>query len=160
MEDEVGSLKDDFGEPKKVVVVSGYFDPLHVGHLEMMKLSKELGHKLVVIVNNDVQTRLKKGFNFMHEADRVKIIEELGVVDEVFLSVDKDASVCESLKAVNPDIFANGGDRHQGEFPEAVICRELGIEMIDEMGAKIRSSSELVEEANRIKEELSEEERF
>lgn len=148
---------EDEAEKKKVVVVSGYFDPLHVGHLEMMKLSKELGHKLVVIVNNDVQTRLKKGFNFMHEADRVKIIEELGVVDEVFLSIDKDASICESLRAVNPDIFANGGDRHQGEVPEAVICRELGIEMIDEMGAKIRSSSELVEEARKNEEVLGDE---
>ena len=70
MEDEI--------EEEKVVVVSGYFDPLHVGHIEYMKKSRELGHKLVVIVNNDKQTHLKKGFNFMHEEDRMNIIRELG----------------------------------------------------------------------------------
>ncbi|MBU3924259.1 MAG: adenylyltransferase/cytidyltransferase family protein [Nanoarchaeota archaeon] len=145
-------------EEEKVVVVSGYFDPLHVGHIEYMKMSKELGHKLIVIVNNDVQAHLKKGFNFMHEEDRVKIIRELGFVDEVFLSIDKDCSVCESLRAINPHIFANGGDRHQGEVPEAVVCRELGIAMMDGMGEKIRSSSELVEEAKKkeIKKALEE----
>lgn len=128
----------------KVVVVSGYFDPIHVGHIEMMKLSKELGDKLVVIVNNDHQTALKKGKSFMNENDRVSIIKELGIVDEVFLSIDKDKSVSESLRAIKPDIFANGGDRHVEEVPEAKVCRECGIEMVDGVGAKIRSSSGLI----------------
>ena len=111
----------------RTVVVSGYFDPLHVGHLEMIKLAKQLGDKLIVIVNNDYQTSLKKGRPFMKQEERLKIIKALRDVDKVFLSIDKDKSICESLRVIKPDIFANGGDRHQGEIPEAKICKELGI---------------------------------
>ena len=125
----------------KVVAVSGYFDPLHVGHLEYLELAAQLGDKLVVIVNNDEQANLKKGRSFMKEDDRVAIIKALRCVDEAFLSIDKERSVCESIKAVNPDIFANGGDRTTGEVPETKVCRELGIEIVDNLGAKIRSSS-------------------
>ncbi len=125
----------------KVVAVSGYFDPLHVGHLEYLELAAQLGDKLVVIVNNDAQAQLKKGRSFMKEDDRVAIIKALRCVDEVFLSIDKEKSVCESIRAVHPDIFANGGDRTTGEVPETKVCRELGIEIVDNLGAKIRSSS-------------------
>ena len=79
---------------EKVVIVSGYFDPLHIGHLEYFRLAKELGDKLVVIVNNDKQCELKKGESFMNERDRLEIVFELGMVDEVFLSCDEDSSVC------------------------------------------------------------------
>ena len=79
----------------------------------------------------------------MDEKDRVKIVEAIGIVDEVFLSVDEDRSVCKTLSLIKPDIFANGGDRHTIEVPESAICREHGIEMIDGLGAKIRSSSDL-----------------
>ena len=126
----------------KRVAVSGYFDPIHVGHLEYLKLAKKLGDKLVVIVNNDQQCVLKKGKSFMSEADRVEIVEALSVVDEVFLSIDKGRSVCDSLAAVKPDIFANGGDRHTNEVPESVICKKYNIEMIDGLGSKTRSSSD------------------
>lgn len=125
------------------VVVSGYFDPLHVGHIEYLELAKELGTKLVVIVNNDYQCVLKKGKSFMKEEDRLKIVKSLSIVDEAFLSIDRDRTVCNSLAAINPDIFANGGDRHVKEIPESVICKELGIKMIDGLGNKIRSSSDL-----------------
>jgi len=125
----------------KVVAVSGYFDPLHVGHLEYFELAAQLGDKLVVIVNNDEQANLKKGRPFMKENDRVAIIKALRCVDEAFLSIDKERSVCESIKAVHPDIFANGGDRTTGEVPETKVCRELGIEIVDNLGEKIRSSS-------------------
>lgn len=131
----------------KIVVVSGYFDPLHVGHLENIHLARELGDKLVVIVNNDKQAALKKGKSFMHEADRVKIIEALGAVDEVFLSIDEDASVCKSLAAIKPHIFAKGGDRSSGEIPEGPVCEEHGIEIIDGLGEKIRASSKLISDA-------------
>ncbi len=127
----------------KVVAVSGYFDPLHVGHLEYFELAAQLGDKLVVIVNNDEQANLKKGRPFMKENDRVAIIKALRCVDEAFLSIDKERSVCESIKAVRPDIFANGGDRTIGEVPETKVCRELGIEIVDNLGKKIRSSSGL-----------------
>ena len=92
----------------KRVAVSGYFDPIHVGHLEYLKLTKELGDKLVVIVNNNHQCILKKGKPFMDEADRVEIVKALGIVDEVFLSIDQDKSVCASLERVKPNIFVNG----------------------------------------------------
>lgn len=128
----------------KVIAVSGYFDPLHIGHVELFKLARALGDKLVVIVNNNDQTEMKKGKYFMPAEERAKIIQELACVDEVFISVDKDRTVCESLRAVKPHVFANGGDRHNYEIPEAVICRELGIEIVDGLGEKIQSSSELI----------------
>jgi len=127
----------------KRVAVSGYFDPIHIGHLEYLKLAKELGDKLVVIVNNNDQCVLKKGKPFMDELDRVEIIKSLEMVDEVFLSIDKDKTVCASLEEIKPDIFANGGDRSTGEIPESSICKKYNIEMIDGLGDKIRSSSDL-----------------
>ena len=127
----------------KRVAVSGYFDPIHVGHLEYLKLAKELGDKLVVIVNNNHQCVLKKGKPFMDEADRVEIVKALGIVDEVFLSIDQDKSVCASLERVKPNIFANGGDRHTGEVPETVVCKTNIIKIVDGLGGKIRSSSDL-----------------
>jgi len=85
---------------KKIVINSGYFDPLHVGHLECMELSKKLGDKLVIILNNDKQCVLKKGKVFMPQEEKKKILESLRYVDEVFVSIDKDRSVCESIKAI------------------------------------------------------------
>ncbi|OUU16313.1 MAG: hypothetical protein CBC05_08515 [Crocinitomicaceae bacterium TMED45] len=127
----------------KKVAVSGYFDPIHVGHLEYLRLAKELGDYLIVIVNNDYQCELKKGKSFMAEEDRVEIVKALGIVDEVFLAVDKDRSVCASLERLRPDIFANGGDRSVGEIPESKVMEKYNIEMIDGLGDKIRSSSSL-----------------
>jgi len=126
------------------VVCSGYFDPLHVGHIECLELAKELGDKLVVIVNNDRQTILKKGYEFMPVKERLKVVESLGIVDEVFESIDEDCSVCKSLAAVKPNIFAKGGDRNVGNIPENAVCEEFGIKIIDGLGAKIQSSSDLV----------------
>ena len=127
----------------KVVAVSGYFDPIHIGHLDYLEMSKKLGDKLVVIVNNNNQCILKKGKPFMDENDRVRIVAALGIVDEVFLSIDCDKTVCKSLEAIKPDIFANGGDRATSEIPESIICNNHNIEMIDGLGDKIRSSSDL-----------------
>ena len=127
----------------KRVAVSGYFDPVHVGHLEYLKLAKKLGEKLVVIINNNHQCVLKKGKPFMDEADRVEIVKNLKMVDEVFLSIDKDKTVCASLEVLKPDIFANGGDRSTNEVPESSVCKKYNIKMIDGLGDKIRSSSDL-----------------
>ena len=127
----------------KVVATSGYFDPLHVGHLECLELASKLGDKLIVIVNSDFQAKLKKGEAFMDESDRMRIVSALKCVDEVFLSIDKDKSQCESLRQINPDIFAKGGDRTSTEIPESKICKELNIKIIDGLGEKIRSSSDL-----------------
>ena len=125
------------------VAVSGYFDPIHVGHLEYLRMAKELGDSLVVIVNNNYQCKLKKGKHFMDENDRVEIVKALRFVDEVFLSVDKDRTVCKSLEEIKPDIFANGGDRATSEVPETPICIKFNIKMVDGLGDKIRSSSSL-----------------
>jgi D-beta-D-heptose 7-phosphate kinase/D-beta-D-heptose 1-phosphate adenosyltransferase len=127
----------------KVVAVSGYFDPIHVGHLEYLKMAKSLGEKLVVIINSDYQAGLKKGKSFMPEQDRLEIVQALRCVDEVFLSIDKDKSVCKSLEYLKPDIFANGGDRSLEEIPETAVMKKYNIEMVDGLGEKIRSSSEI-----------------
>jgi len=131
----------------KVVVVSGYFDPLHIGHIEYFNKSKMLGDKLIVILNNDEQAKLKtgKGSSFMPLGERKIILEALQDVDEVFISIDRDTTIIESIKALHSEqtihIFAKGGDRFIYEIPETNICRELGIEILDGLGKKIQSSS-------------------
>jgi cytidyltransferase-like protein len=125
------------------IAISGYFDPIHVGHVEYINNAKKLGDWLIVIVNNNKQCALKKGKYFMDENDRVLIVKNIKAVDEVFLSIDDDKTVCKSLKEVNPDVFANGGDRKNYEIPESIVCKENNIEIIDGLGDKIRSSSDL-----------------
>ena len=125
------------------IAVSGYFDPIHVGHLEYLKMAKSLGDILVVIVNNNRQCVLKKGKFFMDENDRLEIVKAIKYVDEVVLSVDQDKTVCKSLELIRPNIFANGGDRSTDEVPETFVCKKYKIEMVDGLGDKIRSSSSL-----------------
>lgn len=129
---------------KTVVCASGYFNPLHKGHVEYLEKAKKLGDRLVVIVNNDKQRALKGSKEFMDENERMLIVSSLRCVDEVVLSVDEDATVCESLRLIYPDIFAKGGDRFAGEIPETRVCEELGIQMVDGLGNKIQSSSWLL----------------
>jgi cytidyltransferase-like protein len=136
---------------KKLIIVSGYFNPLHIGHINYFREAKNSGDVLVVILNNDEQVKIKGSMPFMHELERLEIIKAIKYVDEVFLSVDKDGSVCESLKAVaknHPDcelFFANGGDRHTGNIPEEEICQEFNIKLIDGVGGgKVQSSSWLL----------------
>lgn len=142
----------------KIVCVSGYFDPIHVGHIEYFKLSKKLGDELMVIVNNDHQAKLKKGRSFMPMEERIKIIEELKCVDYVIPSIDTDRTVCQTLATVKPtpDYFCNGGDQFNDIIPEAGICQERGIELRDGMGDKIQSSSWLIKKS---KEQTSKEQR-
>lgn len=138
---------------QKVVVVSGGFDPLHVGHVRMFEEAKKLGEYLIVIVNNDNWLRKKKGFVFMPEQERVEVIKGYGSVDEVILTEhapeDPDTTVCRSLESVRPDIFANGGDRGDANTPEADLCQKLGIEMAYNIGhgGKVQSSSWMIAEA-------------
>ncbi|MEK6890457.1 MAG: adenylyltransferase/cytidyltransferase family protein [Nanoarchaeota archaeon] len=89
-----------------IVATSGYFDPLHIGHIQCLELAKKLGDKLIVIVNNDKQAALKKGKEFMPFKERVEIIKSIKWVDEVFPSIDEDRTVCKSLEAIRPDILA------------------------------------------------------
>ena len=126
------------------ICASGYFDPLTVGHLEYFKMAKEkIGGNLIIIVNNDRQAILKKGKSFMNENDRMEIIKSLRYVDEVYLSIDEDRTVCKSIKSIIPKIthFVNGGDQNNKNIPETSVCKELDIQLIDGLGDKIRSSS-------------------
>lgn len=128
----------------KIVATSGYFNPLHKGHVEYLERARLLGDKLVVIVNNDLQRALKGSKEFMDEDERMQIVRALRCVDQVVLSIDNDSSVCKTLEMVNPDIFAKGGDRFATEIPEAEVCRRLNIKMVDGLGNKIQSSSWLL----------------
>ncbi len=136
--------KKEKNELKPVVVaVSGYFDPLHVGHLDLFGKAKSLGDFLVVIVNNDEQLKSKRENKepFMCQEDRVNLIDAIGFVDKVVLSEDKDESVCQTLKSLKPDVFAQGGDIDFERVPEKRICEESGIKMVQGLGQKIRDSS-------------------
>jgi cytidyltransferase-like protein len=132
---------------KKVVAVSGGFDPIHIGHIRMIREAAELGDELVVIINNDNWLRKKKGSVFMPESERKELIEAIKGVTRVVLTNhvpgDDDRSVCNSLREIHPDLFANGGDRFSDNIPEAVVCRELGIETAFNVGhgGKVQSSS-------------------
>jgi cytidyltransferase-like protein len=136
----------------KIVIVSGYFNPLHKGHIEYFNKSKEHGDKLYVIVNNDKQRELKGSKEFQDENERMFIIRNLKMVDRVFLSTDLDRTVCNTLGMIrsledplNELLFANGGDQNNDTIPERPICHWLGIKLIDGLGDKIQSSSWLLE---------------
>ena len=133
---------------QKGIIVSGYFNPLHKGHLEYFKKSKNHGDKLFVIVNNDNQRVLKGSEKFMLEDERLMIIESLRLIDYTFLSIDQDLTVCKTIKFIFEEFssgysfsFANGGDQTNERIPEYSICKKLGIDLIDGMGDKIQSSS-------------------
>lgn len=144
---------------KRVVMVSGGFNPIHIGHIRYMQEAKKLGDKLIVVLNNDNWLRLKGKHPFMPDKERKEIIEALACVDEVVITGHskntKDMSVCKELLKIKPDIFANGGDRFADNIPEFKLCNDLGIKMVFNIGkgGKIRSSSELLKEySKKIKE--------
>jgi cytidyltransferase-like protein len=137
---------------KTLVIVSGYFNPVHKGHIEYLTRSKELGDFLYVIVNNDYQRELKGSKPFMMADERKLIIESLKVVDAAMVAVDTEKTVNESIKFIMNEIgsqfskilFANGGDQNRNTVGEAKLCEELGIELADGLGDKIQSSSWLL----------------
>ena len=134
----------------KAIIVSGYFNPLHKGHLELFEKAKAKGDALWVIVNSDLQRELKKSKTFMDEDERLIIVKAIGIVDKALISIDKDKTQCETLRYFAKEhgsdydlFFANGGDRNNKEIPEAKICRSQNIQLVDGLGNKIRSSSDL-----------------
>ena len=136
---------------QKIIIVSGYFNPLHKGHIELFHNAKAEGDKLFVIVNNDLQRALKGSKEFMLEKERVVIINELLVTNYVMLSIDNDRTVCKSLEKISKEFsakydlyFANGGDQNNESIPELKICNKLGIKLIEGLGNKIQSSSWLL----------------
>jgi D-beta-D-heptose 7-phosphate kinase/D-beta-D-heptose 1-phosphate adenosyltransferase len=135
----------------KAIIVSGYFNPIHKGHLEYFQNAKANAEKLFVIVNTDFQRALKGSKEFQNESERVFIVENIKSVDKCFLSIDKDRTVVESIKMIFNEfgqkyqlVFANGGDQNNDTIPERQICKEFGIELIDGLGEKIQSSSWLL----------------
>lgn len=138
---------------KKAVVVSGYFNPLHLGHLELFEKAREAGDMLIVIVNSDLQRKLKGSKEFQTEKDRLEIIRALRNVDMAYLSIDQDSTQIKTLGMLYTRYviegglklaFANGGDQNNTTIPERPTCEGLGIELIDGLGQKIQSSSWLL----------------
>ena len=152
----------------KVVVISGYFNPIHSGHIDYVQSAKKLGDKLIVIVNNDDQVVLKGSTPFQDEEERKKIVSNIKGVDHAVISIDEDATVCESVRQeyynycndyfFDSMIFCNGGDRKQGGVPEDLLEQELGIRMVYNVGGeKTQSSSSLLRNAGMEEQEDSEE---
>lgn len=136
-----------------VVITSMYANPIHPGHIECLEMARELGDKLVVIVNNDHQQQLKIGKIFQDQDFRMKVVSSLRVVDVVFLSIDMDGSVCQSIETVvlnqkmvlgedTKFIFAKGGDRFVSNIPEVEVCNKLGVKIVDGLGAKTHNSTD------------------
>jgi cytidyltransferase-like protein len=136
---------------QKIIIVSGYFNPIHKGHLEYFINAKAQGDLLFVIVNSDHQRELKGSKEFQKEDERLFITRHIKEVDRVFLSIDQDRTVCKTLEMLHAQFgneyhlpFANGGDQNNDSIPQAPICQGLGIELIDGLGDKIQSSSWLL----------------
>lgn len=138
---------------KTLVITSGYFNPIHPGHIECLELCKNLWDELRVIVNNDGQARLKtwKQEVFQDENFRTRVVSALKVVDEVMLSVDTDWSVCKSIREITKKIrekywydtkiiFGKWWDRFSWNIPEVQVCKELWIEIKDWLWTKTHNS--------------------
>ena len=137
---------------KKAIIVSGYFNPIHKGHLEYFNNAKALCDELFVIVNNDHQRELKGSKEFQKEDERMIIVSNIKAVDKAILSIDQDRTVCETIRMIanqygaNYELgFANGGDQNNDTIPERPICEEMDVALIDGLGDKIQSSSWLLE---------------
>ena len=138
-------------EKKKAVIVSGYFNPIHKGHIELFRKAKEGADKLWVIVNSDLQRELKGSKEFMDELERKEIVESIRYVDYALISQDKDSTQCQTLELFSQmfgeqyDLFfANGGDQNNDTIPEREVCERVGIGLIDGLGDKVQSSSWLL----------------
>ena len=135
----------------KAIIVSGYFNPLHKGHLELFEKAKASGDQLWVIVNSDHQRKLKGSKEFMDENERLIIVKAIGIVDKALISIDKDKTQCVTLGDL-ADIysgefelyFANGGDQNNDSISEVHVCKEKGIGLLEGFGDKIQSSSWLL----------------
>ena len=135
----------------KLIIVSGYFNPLHKGHLELFQRAKAVGDQLFVIVNSDLQRELKGSKEFMEEDERLSIVSAIGIVDKALISIDKDQTQCATLSDLADKYsseyeiyFANGGDQNNDLIPEGPICNKKGISLLEGLGDKIQSSSWLL----------------
>ena len=136
---------------KKAIIVSGYFNPIHKGHLEYFNNARALCDELFVIVNNDHQRALKGSKEFQKEDERMIIVSNIKAVDKAILSIDQDRTVCETIRMIANEYganyelgFANGGDQNNDTIPERPICEKMNVALIDGIGDKIQSSSWLL----------------
>jgi cytidyltransferase-like protein len=136
---------------EKAIIVSGYFNPIHKGHLEYFNNAKAMADKLFVIVNNDHQRALKGSKEFQDENERMIIVSNIKAVDKAILSIDTDRTVCATIKMIAEQFgetfelgFANGGDQNNDTIPERSVCEEMNVALIDGLGDKIQSSSWLL----------------
>jgi cytidyltransferase-like protein len=136
---------------QKAIIVSGYFNPIHKGHLEYFNNAKALADQLFVIVNNDYQRELKGSKEFQDENERMIIVSNIKAVDKAILSIDTDRTVCATIKMIAEQFgeefelgFANGGDQNNDTIPERSVCEQMNVTLIDGLGDKIQSSSWLL----------------
>ena len=136
---------------QKAIIVSGYFNPIHKGHLEYFNNAKAIADQLFVIVNNDHQRELKGSKEFQDENERMIIVSNIKAVNKAILSIDTDRTVCATIKMIAEQFgnkfelgFANGGDQNNDTIPEKPICEEMDVALIDGLGDKIQSSSWLL----------------
>ena len=136
---------------QKAIIVSGYFNPIHKGHLEYFNNAKAMADQLFVIVNNDHQRELKGSREFQDEKERMIIVSNIKAVDKAILSIDSDRTVCATIKMIAEQFgseydlgFANGGDQNNDTIPERSVCEEMNVTLIDGLGDKIQSSSWLL----------------
>lgn len=138
-------------EKEKTIAISGGCDPVHVGHIRMIRDASKFG-KVLFILNSDDWLMRKKGYVFMPLMERYEVLMSIKGVSSVVLVDDTDDSVCHALKMIKPDYFGNGGDRKSDNVPEVALCEELGIELVWNLGGeKIQSSSDLVKAAKAVK---------
>ena len=135
----------------KAIRVSGYFNPIHKGHLEYFNNAKNQADKLFVIVNNDYQRALKGSKEFQDENERMIIVSNIKAVDKAVLSIDTDRTVCKTIESIAVEFgnefdlsFANGGDQNNDTIPEREVCDMMNVALIDGLGDKIQSSSWLL----------------
>ena len=135
----------------KIIIVSGYFNPIHKGHIELFEKAKAYGDELWVIVNSDHQRKLKGSKVFMKQDERMIIVKAIGIVDRALISVDTDKTQCKTLSKLAKEyggkynlFFANGGDQSNKSIPEITVCNKMGIKLIEGLGDKVQSSSWLL----------------
>ena len=144
----------------RVIIISGYFNPLHSGHLDYIEAAKEKGDYLIVIVNNDNQVEMKGSVQFMCEEERLRIVSSIKGVDKAVLSIDKDLTVCQTIRQeyyklqddpfVQSISFGNGGDRKEGGIAEYLLEEEINIRMLHNLGGgKTQSSSDLIQKVGK-----------
>lgn len=137
-----------FKTQEERILLSGGFDPLHVGHLRMIQEAAKLG-RVIVALNSDEWLKRKKGYSFMSWEDRAEILMGLQSVWKVISFDDSDETACDAIRKEEPTVFGNGGDRIANNTPEVALCKKMGVRLVWNLGGgKIRSSSDLVESSS------------